>query len=61
MSKNKHMCMYKEGWCVGLRQKEGSLSEDVWNTLKGDGIGKRGVKTKILKRWVEGWGRGKLS
>ena len=29
MSKNKHMCMYKEGWCVGLRQKEGSLSEDV--------------------------------
>ena len=45
------MCC-KKGWCVRLRQEGGSLRERegiAWNAVKGIGIEKRGVETKILK------------
>ena len=54
--------MSEKGWCVRFGQ-EGVLcvrvGEIVWNTLKVGGIEKRGVETKILKKWGVGVG-GKL-
>ena len=49
LSKNEPVFICKEGWCIGLGQKEGSLRESkviVWNTLKMGGIEKRAIETK---------------
>ena len=50
------MCIYKEGWCVGLIQ--GGSSREVEGNclkyLKGGGIEKRVVKTKIKNRGQAG-------
>ena len=49
LSKNEPVFICKEGWCIGLGQKEGSLRESgviVWNTLKVGGIEKRAIETK---------------
>ena len=49
LSKNEPVFICKEGWCIGLGHKEGSLRESgaiVWNTLKLGGIEKRAIEAK---------------
>ena len=54
----------KEGWFARSGQEGGFLHKGgggiVWNTLKGGGIEKREVETKILKRGQAGFWSGCL-
>ena len=45
LSKNELVCMYKEGWCVGLRQEGGWLQEGGGTVRKTLKVGRTPLRT----------------